>query len=106
MNDRGLQMKIKELEQELSDLKTIQGGLKNIKCYTYRFTSSGYEFGAMIEVSYEDGDEPVITRAFMQPLPLALKLSGNKQRFWLTRNYGDEIIFVSTRRILSVRDIS
>lgn len=97
-----IQTQITELEKELHDLKTIQGVIRTARAYSYTGTFGSSAARAMIEITYKDGDSPIILSWLGNNYTTPLKPVGNKQRVHLSIYNGQKMTFYSTREILSI----
>mgnify|MGYP006945361637 CR=1 FL=1 len=98
-----LQTEIMELEQELRDLKQIQGVLRTAMAYSYSGTFGSSAARVTLEITYADGDAPIVMSWLGTRYLTPLKIVGNKQKIHLAiYTTGVRITFYSTREIKSV----
>lgn len=108
MDSKKIQDMITEAERELHDLKTIQGGIKYMTAYTMNYTNGNTGLtNQLLEVTYDDGEEPIFSELLGSNLAAALGINGNKQRFFLRLFYANQTISISSNRpILSITNVS
>lgn len=97
-----LQQEIIDLEQELRDLKQIQGVLRTARAYSYSGTFGASGARLTLEITYADGDIPIIMYIMGNRYALPLKPIGNKQKVHLAIYNEQTMTFYSTREIKSV----
>lgn len=100
MKEKSLKTTILELEREVRDLKTFQGGLKTVEAFTYTFTPSGVS--GRFKITYSDGADAIITQIYSGASSWLSKIENNIQYFWLQAQAATQVLVVSTRPILSV----
>lgn len=106
MDTQTIQKEIQELEKELRDLKTIQGSIKTARGYSWTGKFGSIEEARVnVQITYEDGDIPIIMSWAGSHWITPLKIEGNKQKIHIALYYAQNITFFSTRRILSVERI-
>lgn len=97
-----MQEEIIKLENELHDLKTIQGAIKTARAYTYSGTFGQAGARITLEITYANGDIPIILSWSDSAYITPLKISGNKQKIFMSIYGGQKITFSATREIKSV----
>ena len=109
-NSNSFQQTLKELEDELRNLKSPQGAIKNIPAYFYELISP-QQF--KYKITYADGDNDIITRMYTVGTSYVghiLTKPSNNTQYLLINDVGsqvdwDSILFESTREILSVQAV-
>lgn len=101
MNQEQFQLKIKEIEQELRALKTVQGPIKNTVAFSSTYTGSG----TMLRVNFADGVNPIICISQGTTAGIPLQIANNSQ-LWQFENrpVGEPITFMASRPITSVEE--
>ena len=97
-----LQNQILVLEKELHDLKTIQGAVRSARAYSYAGTFGESGARIILQITYADGDTPIILSWEGSDLITPLRISGNKQKIFLAIYGGQVLNFYSTREIKSI----
>lgn len=108
MDSNKIQETITEMERELHDLKTIQGGIKYMTAYTMNYTNGATGLtNQLLEVEYGDGEEPIFSELLGSNVAVALEITNNKQKFFLRLFYANQTISISSNRpILSITNVS
>lgn len=109
MDDKHIQDELVWMEQELRNIKSPQGPITNVNAFT-AFTE---DIGNVIKITYEDGDNDIITRVYVvgESLSVAvLSVPENNQQLILIYDHTPGTIggyrITSTRPILSVENFS
>lgn len=102
INEDLLQNEISEMERELEDLKTVQGVLRTARAYSYTGTFGASGARITLEITYADGDSPIVLSWFGSGFIVPLKIVGNKQKIHIGIYGGQELSFYSTREIKNV----
>lgn len=97
-----------KLEQEVMALKTSQQLSPRLRCYTYRFTigSTNYPNGHG-RVTYEDGDNAIVTTIYSDLSVWTEQPNSNKQDFYIRAYTASQLLnapvyVMSTRPIVGV----
>lgn len=109
-----LEKKIRELNREVLRLKTSQPLGSSMKSFysTLTITYPGDGKNHEYEITYADGEQPILTNIYSSTTNMfvLLKPNGNVQRLIDSRTYAIEvtssITILSSRQILGVRKIS
>lgn len=108
MDVKNLQDEIVALENELMELKTIQGVLPNMNAFTENYIHTNPSAtNQIIEVEFADGDGLIFSGCTNQNYAAALDIVNNKQRFYFRLMFnGTKLTFYANRPILSVKNVS
>lgn len=106
MNNNEFNNELLWMQNELMNLKSIQGTINNVESYSYVVNNPAEK----VKIIYADGDDDIITRRYIMgefTWPNAfLTTPHNNVQYILCENLNIEaILLVSTRPILSVENV-
>ena len=105
-NEQELQLELKKLEQELLDLKTIQGAVKSADGFAYTYTNSGSGLQYQtLRVHFKSGSGPILCYCSSK-YGVPLKITGNHQDFSFRFLWQGGTSFFSNVPIESVENIT
>lgn len=98
-DSKDLQQLIKEMEREILALKIAAMKSPEVRTFWVSYTTSGT---SNITITYEDGDQPIITNAYSWGNISLGPVSNNTQTLFYYGQADIDIWIVSTRPILSI----
>lgn len=104
--DDTLQIRIKKLQQEVLALKTAKKAGLLLQTETYTVPGFDYATG-LYKITYDDGNQPIITTDYSQVKGTMFSPSGNEQYFYYAGSGAiGTLNLQSTRKILNVEYVS
>jgi len=106
MNQETLQKTIKTFENELRDLKNVQGAIHSVAGYFKSYRVSSALQNQTLRLQFEDGDGPILCYCPGSAFQVPFKIQNGTQDYFFRFLFAGTYTFFSTRPIISITNVS